>query len=128
MGQRYEREIDEILEQAGNIGSRSGNKGLFSLVWTYCAQSIGGPVKSLRPGRVMLIAVAILILALFLNASMPGMNIVAPIAVTGLILFIVAYAMFFIRPPNKSNPEKRWRGQPIDDDRPSLWDKMRNRG
>ena len=32
----------------------------------------------------------------------------------GIILFILAYALFFVKPSN--NTEKRWRGRPVDDD------------
>ena len=43
----------------------------------------------------------------------------------GLVLFIVGYAMFFIRPRKF---EKRWRGQPIDDSGEKFWDRLRRRG
>jgi len=36
-----------------------------------------------------------------------------PLAWVGLVLFIIGYAMFFIKPPK--GPEQRWRGQPLDD-------------
>ena len=121
MAKRYEKEIDDILKQAGEIGSgkRGRGRGLLMLVSVYLAQSIGGPVRSLRPGRLMLIAVALLLLALIINTATAGAGAVAPIALAGLILFIVAYAMFFIRPPKRTGSEKRWRGQPIDDDQDS---------
>lgn len=129
MAKRYEKEIDDILKQAGEIGSgkRGQGRGFFRLISLYLARSIGGPVRSLRPGRVMLIAVALLLLALIINTTASGAGVVAPIALAGLILFIVAYAMFFIRPPKRTGSEKRWRGQPIDDEQVSWWNKVRKK-
>mgnify|MGYP004222000499 CR=1 FL=1 len=126
MPNRYQREIEDILQQAGELGSgkkrRAGKQGLLSLVWLYIAQSVGGKTWSITPGRVMLVAVALLLSALVMVAVVPGLA--GPLAWGGLILFIVGYAMFFIRP---RQVEKRWRGQPIDDGGESWIDRFRRR-
>ena len=123
MADRYQREIEEILQQAGELGPgkarRGGQRGLLALMRMHIAQSIGGRTWSITPGRVMLVAVALLLSALIMTTSVPG--IVGPLAWAGLLLFIVGYAMFFIR-PNKV--EKRWRGQPIDDRGERWWDRL----
>ena len=126
MSERYKKEIEEILKQAGELGSgNSGSRprpGLRRLIWVHVAQSLGGKTWSLSAGRVMLIAVVLLLSALVVGAIIPGL--VGILAWAGLILFIVGYAMFFIRP---SRVEKRWRGQPIEYEGASWWDRLRRK-
>ena len=126
MSDRYKREIEEILQQAGEIGSGGGahgsRPGFLRLVWLQLVQSVGGKTWSLRPGRVMLLAVVLLGLALI--SFFFGLGFAGLLGWAGLILFIVGYAMFFVRPPKV---EKRWRGQPIDYNGESLWDRLRRR-
>ena len=125
MSERYKREIEEILRQAGELGSGKGRSGrrqsLLGLVWQHVAQSVGGKAWSVTPGRVMLVAVALFLLAVIAGSFTSGLA--TPLGFAGLILFIVGYAMFFIRP---RQPEKRWRGQPIDYD-DSWWSRFRRK-
>ena len=126
MAERYQREIEEILQQAGDVGSngrrRRGRKGFFGLIWQQVAQSVGGRGWSLSPGRVMLIAAGLLLSALFLGSVIPGLT--GLLAWGGLILFIVGYGMFFVRP---RTVEKRWRGRPVEDWGDSPWNRLRRR-
>lgn len=127
MPQRYQREIEEILQQAGDLGADEAPKrrprmGFARLVWDYFKQSIGGSPLSITPGRVMLAAVLILLAALVLNAT--SSSFVGLLAWLGFILFIVGYAMFFIKP---RPVEKRWRGSVIQYEDESLWDRIRKR-
>lgn len=130
MPQKYQREIEEILQQAGDMGladppKRRQKLGFGRLAWEYFKQSIGGSAFSITPGRIMLGAVLILLAALVLNLATPGFGIVGILAWVGFILFIVGYAMFFIRP---KPVQKRWRGDVIEYRQgDSLWDKLRNR-
>jgi hypothetical protein len=70
----------------------------------------------------MLVAVSLLLSALIVNAFVPGL--VAPLAWAGLLLFLVGYGMFFVKPPKI---EKRWRGQPLDDSGNSWWERLRRK-
>ena len=120
MSERYQREIEEILQQAGDLGSgnrtgRSG-QGLLRLIWLQIAGSVAGKNWSLSPGRIMLIAVVLLLSALVLQVGL--------LAWAGLLLFIIGYAMFFVRPPKV---EKRWRGQRIDYGGESWWHRLRRK-
>ena len=128
MPQRYQREIEEILQQAGDLGADEAPKrrprmGFARLVWDYFKQSIGGSALSITPGRVMLAAVLILLAALVLNVATP-FGLVGLLAWIGFILFIVGYAMFFIKP---RPVEKRWRGNVIQYEDESLWNRIRKR-
>ena len=125
MSERYKKEIEEILQQAGELApskrSRGSSSSFLKLIWLNLARAVGGKTWSLSPGRVMLIGLALLLSALIMQAVVPG--IVALLAWGGLVLLIVGYAMFFIRPPKI---EKRWRGQSIDYG-DTWWDRLRRR-
>ena len=130
MPQKYQREIEEILQQTDDLGlsdppKRRSKQGFARLAWEYFKQSIAGSAFSVTPGRIMLGAVLILLAALVLNLATPGFGIVGILAWLGFILFIVGYAMFFIKP---KPVQKRWRGDVIEYRQgDSLWDKLRNR-
>ena len=125
MSERYKKEIEEILQQAGELApskrSRGSGPSFLKLIWLNLARAVGGKTWSFSPGRVMLIGLALLLSALIMQAVVPG--IVALLAWGGLVLLIVGYAMFFIRPPKI---EKRWRGQSIDYG-DTWWDRLRRR-
>lgn len=127
MPERYEEEIEEILQQSGTeLGTYKKPSGprlsIWRLVWLNVKRSLGGKAWSFSPGRVMLTAVSLLLVAMLIRAFVPGL--VVPLALAGLLLFIVAYGMFFIQPKGM---EKRWRGQPIDSPRNSWWDRIKRR-
>ena len=130
MPQKYQREIEEILQQAGDLGLSEPPKprqklGFGRLAWEYFKQSVGGSALSVTPGRIMLGAVLILLAALVLNLATPGFGIVGILAWLGFILFIVGYALFVIKP---KPVQKRWRGDVIEYRQgESLWDKLRKR-
>ncbi len=138
MARRYEREIEDILRQAGEVGPGPvrRRRGFLGSLRAYAASALGGKTWAITPGRVMLAAGALLLVGLLMPAFVQG-SVWAPLAWGGLILFIVGYAMFFIRPrkadkrwrgrPIDDSPDKRWRGQPIDDGDDNLWERLTRR-
>ena len=84
-----------------------------SLGWLmqYARQSLDGKAFSITHGRVVLVAVSLLLVAAITRLVVP--SAFGFLAWAGLILFIVGYALFFIKPPK--GPERHWRGQPLDD-------------
>ena len=126
MSERYQREIEEILRQAGEQGGRRRRgrpkRNLFRFIGSEVGKSLGGKKLSLSPGRLMLISVVVLLSALILRATSSGL--VAPLVWAGLLLFIVAYALFFVKP--RAPLEKRWRGQLIEEPIPSWWLRLRS--
>ncbi len=123
MPERYQQEIEEILRQSGELTGKSKRQpGFLKLVWRQFVQSLGGKTWSISPGRVMVAAVSLLLAALLISSAVPGF--VAPLAWAGLLLFIVGYAMFFIKP---QKIEKRWRGQKIELDGDSWWDRLKRK-
>ena len=123
MSDKYKKEVEEILEQAGVSPGRAPvhrrKPGFWRLLWMYAGKALGGRTWAITPGRVMIAAVVVLLLALVLRAG-PIMGLI------GLLLFIVAYAMFFMRPRNRV--ERRWRGRPVEEEDDSgWWDRIRGR-
>lgn len=133
MSNRYQREIEEILKKSGELSETipepKPKLGFWRLVWLNVKKSLGGKPLSVSPGRVMLTAVSLLLVALFIRSI--GGGIAGAIALVGLLLFIIGYGMFFVQPRSK-RPDgeiKKWRGQPIEyeSDESSLWDRLRRR-
>ena len=125
MPEKYEKQVEEILEQAGVPPGRGlthrKKPGFWRLLWTYIGKALGGGAWAITPGRVMLASVVLLLLALVLRAG----SVSAIIGLAGLLMFIVAYAMFFMRPRNRV--EKRWRGRPVEEEDDGWWDRIRKR-
>ena len=127
MSSRYQREIEEILESAGEVAPPKPRKtprrhGFFRLVWLYAKQSLRGGTWSITPGRVMLTGFVLLLTGLVLQVF--GLGTIGLLAWAGLLVFIIGYGMVLARPPKI---EKRWRGQLIDDQKESLFDRLRRK-
>ena len=112
--EQYRTEIEEILRKAdieGPAPIRPKKSSFFSLLMQYVRQSLEGKAWSITPGRIVLVAVSLLLVAAITRVVVPGFF--GPLAWAGLLIFIIGYAMFFIKP--LKGPERRWRGQPLDD-------------
>ncbi len=125
MSSKYQREIEDILEKAGDLGPRSAapaprSRSFPRLVWLYVRQSLSGRLWSISPGRVMLIGFALLLSTLLVRPFAAGAT--GYLAWGGLLLFIVGYGMVLAKPPKL---EKRWRGQTLDPERASRLDSVR---
>ncbi len=113
MSERYQREIEEILQQVGEStpirepGKAEKGSPLSAL------GRFGGGIASQAyrsSRRLMTIGIILLALAILLSAIAPGLW--GPVAWLVLILFVLTYALFFARP--SGGPAKRWRGRSID--------------
>ena len=130
MPSRYQREIEDILEKAGEAGPKrrprraSDRRSLRQLVWLYVKQSLSGNFFSISPGRVMLLGFVLLLSFLLVRPFSAG--VAGMLAWAGLIIFIVGYALVLVRPPKL---EKRWRGESIEMEPPggSWLDRIRRR-
>ena len=127
MSDKFIREIEEILENAERIGVEdcprssggknearrlsSGSLGILSRL---------GSFLRISPGKVMLAGISLLLVALLLNAVIPGR--VHLLVWAGLVLFVIAYGLFFVKP--NFQYEKRWRGRLVEERLP-LWEKVR---
>jgi hypothetical protein len=118
MSDKYMKEIEEILKQAEEVLPKdrgtpsSGPSSRLGSFFRPMGRASGGRGIRISAAKVMLASLALLLLALILGAA--GVGNVVHFVVAGLILFVIAYALFFIR-PGASSYEKRWRGRSIDD-------------
>ena len=118
MSERYQREIEEILSQAGESepADRPKKGRGVPLIPPFFrkGRGTGGRVR-FSSGRLVFIGLALLLSAILVSAMFPGL--LGLIMLLSLILFILGYVLFFARP--SAGPEKRWRGRVIEQDRPS---------
>ena len=123
MSNKYMKEIEEILKRADAVmpkdSSRATKKGTTRSATQLGRFTIGG--FKISAGKVMLASLALLLLAAILGAMGVG-NVVLLVA-AGLVLFVIGYALFFVRPGNYSY-EKRWRGRVIED-QPTMWERVK---
>lgn len=124
MSERYQREIEEILSQAGESApaERSRKDRGVPLMPSFFRAGRGpGGRAFLSSGRLMFIGLALLLSAILVSAIFPGF--LGPVVWLSLIFFILGYVLFFARP--SGGPEKRWRGRVIEQDSPTrasgLW-------
>ncbi len=114
MPEQYQDEIEEILKQAGESPrppvERQPRAGLLQLLRQYFRQSMSGKGWPVSPGRVMLTAVLLMLAAVVIRPFIPGA--VGYLGVAGILIFLVGYLMFFVKP--RRGLEKKWRGQPIE--------------
>lgn len=127
MPDQYQREIEDILRKAE---AQAPRQSLRSLVWQYARQSMSNSAWPISPGKLMLTAVALLLVAAILRAMLP--MVFGPLAWAALVVFIIAYAMFFIKPSKRANggapgARKMWRGHYIDDEPESASKSMKDR-
>ena len=133
MPDQYQREIEDILRkaeaQAPLPKPQSSRQSLRSLVWQYARQSMSNSAWPISPGKLMLTAAALLLVALVLKSVLP---ITMWLGWAALVVFIIAYAMFFIKPSKRANggargTRKMWRGHYIDDEPESAAKSMKDR-
>jgi len=119
VAQRYQREIEEILGQAGDEGQGAGPDG--SKPTRAPRRASRRPGRGLRTfvrptsGRLLLAGIVLFVLSVLLRAlDAPG---VTPFLWASVALFVFAYVAYFTRP--RRTVERRWRGQPMDDPQPA---------
>ena len=79
MSSKYQREIEEILQRAGDLGSTRGGRraprhSLPRLVWLYGKRSLSGKLWSLSGGRVMLFGLVLLLSTLVVRPFVNGVS------------------------------------------------------
>ena len=111
MPEKYQSEIEAILRQADELLSEEHSKGVSSNK-ARSFMNISFRAFPLRPSRIMFTGIALLLFALVLSVAVPFT--VAPMVWAGLVMFVIGYVLFFVR-PGSSEHQKRWRGQVIEE-------------
>jgi len=116
MANRYQREIEEILEQV-NEDAPSGTKPRGRAPQAQRARSGGRPRSGaglrtvFTSGRLMLAGVILIISSLLLIGVVPSLS--GPAVWLGIFLLITGYVVHFAKP--RRTIERRWRGESIED-------------
>ena len=123
MSERFQKEIEEILQHSGELPEKEaprrqeGKRRIFPV-------SFKGFSKGLSPGKVLLVSVALLLTALLVRGAAPAF--MGLLLWVSLVLFITAYALFFVRWEDRV--ERRWRGMVVDySTAPSWWQRLRRK-
>ncbi len=123
---KIKREIEDILnklddfvpEESATESGRDGPSGAAASV----VRAIFAPLTRISIRNVMLMALVIIVIGFLGMRLHPIFGRYALIA--GVILFATSFALSFFSKSNESSTppafEKRWRGQPIDLNEPSL--------
>ena len=126
MPEKYQKEIEDLLDNLSSLPSRPARKkrpSLVRIVMGGVGTLLGGRGRSISPGRIMLGAVILLLTAWWFTTMLPGLA--GLVAWAAVILFILGYAFFFVSPGNSY--QKRWRGEPLEQAPSQWWDRFRRR-
>ena len=115
MSQRYQKEIEEILEQA-NIEAAEGKDSGRARTQENPKPKQPRMPKARRSfrfttGKLLLAGVVLLLLSPLLGSLF---NLMAPAAWLGIGLIVASYVIYFTKP--RRTIERRWRGQLIEDE------------
>jgi len=112
MPEKYELEIEEILAKSSKASKKpDASKSFLNMLFRYLNQSVRVRNLKISPGRIMLVGICLLLLALIIRTFAPTWT--SFFAWTGLLLLILGYFLFFLGSKH-SAPVKRWRGRPIE--------------
>ena len=126
MKERYRREIEDILT---NIDVENDENSLLACekpegVSEAESGFLSQAIKNIRPGKIILASLILLLIALLLGPSFPSF-LGSLMAWAAVVIFILGYALIFIRSEKKY--EKRWRGEPIDEPKISFLERLRRK-
>ena len=128
MPEQYQKEIEDILrkaEEEAPLPKAQSRRSLRGMVWQYARQSLNTKAWGISPGKIMLAALALLLAGLVLRYMIPSLGM---LAWAGLLLFIIAYGMVFLRPSKKPKSERKmWRGKYIDDEPSGFFDSIKDK-
>jgi hypothetical protein len=116
MSNRYQREIEEILDQVNEDASKGSQpKGRASQAQrTRSARrprSGAGPRAMFTSGRLMLAGVILIVSSLLMIGVLP--SLAGPAVWLGIALLITGYLVYFAKP--RRTIERKWRGESIED-------------
>jgi hypothetical protein len=127
MGQRYQKEIEEILDQAnaGAQGDKPSRRGVASrrpapkprVPRASVSRSIPLIPVRLSPAWLVVAGIGLLLASWVMRLFHLFPGAAGPLGWGGVALFILAYILYFTGP--RRTVERRWRQRSIEDDPPN---------
>ncbi len=136
MSSKLERDIEEVLAKIERFPPK---RSLRSRIRRRLTNVLGGAGEALasipRPriniGQVLLLGIAVIVIAYVFRDAIGSRSLVRIIIIGGIVTFIGAFIFSLRRQSASRLPEKRWRGQLMDVDRPGgsepWWKRWRSR-
>ncbi len=114
MPEKYEREIEELLRQMGDLEPKETWKVRARRLWDRAAAGVRVRARSLNgiltPGNMIKISLILLLASFVLRGFVPRFSVYAYLI--GLVLLVVGIAAFVLA--GRSAPRQTWRGRVID--------------
>ncbi len=119
MSSKLQRDIDEVL---ANIERFPPKRPLRSRISRRLANVLGAAGEALasvpRPrisiGQVLLLGIAVIVIAFVFRDTIGSPSLVRILIIGGILTFIGAFIFSLRRQSASRQPEKMWRGQPMD--------------
>jgi len=136
MSSKLERDIEDVLAKIERFPPK---RSLRSRIRRRLANILGGAGEALasipRPqvsiGQVLLLGIALIVIAWVFGDALGSGSVVKLIFGAGIALFIGAFIFSLRRQSASRRPQKMWRGQAMDLDRPGgsepWWKRWRSR-
>ncbi len=128
MPEKYKDEIEEILRKAGEVAPSDSSRAterspedrpVKPLVSRRAPAPDYRPSPrrvTVTPGKIMLAGVVLFLIGIKFS----------PFLWVGLAMLVGAYLLYFVTPRSLSY-DKRWRGRPVEERRPSPWERFKRR-
>ena len=131
MQDKYQKEIEEILKNAGEVAPeesrpesekpledrpRAVRRAAEANKPPVADPPMRGRWPSITPGKILMTGLFVFVVTVLLQIWV--------LIWVGLALLVLGYLLFFITPRGASM-EKRWRGESIEDDPEAPWDRFK---
>ncbi len=134
MSSKLERDIEEVLAQIERFPPkrplRSRIRRRIAAVFGSIGQGLASiPRPRMSMGQVLLLGIAVVVIVYLLGDSIGSRSIVRFLIIGGIVIFIGAFILSLRRQSSSRQPEKLWRGQPMDLNQPGdpWWKRWRSR-
>ena len=112
MTQKYQREIEEILDQVNSDLPSSPERSSVKTVIMRKKVRQSRTIPRLPTSKFLGLGIVLLFVSVAMTSF--GLPLAEFVGLLGVLLFLAGYVVYFMR-PKSGNTEKRWRGQIIDD-------------
>lgn len=111
---KYRDEIADILAKAGQLSpvepAHKRPRNMSGFGWLRKLTLVSSSSLSITPHRLMLVSFVLFITALIIHGFGATLDLVGPLTIAGIGVFIASYVLYFVKPTSGLGSEGRWRG------------------